>query len=114
MRALSVSTDCAGGVELGQDEEDVVLSWLKSVVLIAVVDHLAAQCEACRHGAGFEAGSDVWPLHVYLVQLSCCPCVSLLYIRIPQQLRRDRDRDRHSLRTSEVSIQSTFIQQKCF
>lgn len=106
------STHRTGGVQLGQNEEDVVLSRLQNAVLIAVVDHLVAQCESWRHGAGFKAGGDVRLLHIYLAQLPRCPHVSLLHIPVPQQLRTDREGKVY--RTTEVPTQSTFILQKCF
>lgn len=99
---LSISTHRTGGVKLGQDEEDVVLSRLQSAVLIAVVNHLVAQRESWGHGAGFKAGGDVRLLYINLPQLSCCARVSLLHVSIPQQLRRDREGKIYS--TTEVPI----------
>lgn len=102
VRALNVSTHRTGGVEFGQEEEDVVLSRLQSTVLIAVVDNLVAQREGWGHVAGFKAGGDVRLLHVYLAQLSCCARMSLLHVPVPQQLRRDREGKIY--RTTEVPI----------
>lgn len=75
-----------GGVELSQDEEDVLLTRLQGPVLEAAVVLLVAQREEGGQGGGCEAGRDVSSPQVHLT----LPRVSLLLTDVLQQLQENK------------------------
>ena len=77
-------THATGGVEFRQQEHAVLLSGLQHAVLVAPENELVAQREAGRQAGGPEAGGDVGPAGVRLLQLPRLPGLSP---RLLQQLR---------------------------
>lgn len=73
----------SGVIELGQDEEDVLLTRLQGAVLEAAVLQLVSESEEGRQGGGGEARRDVGPTEVHLP----LAWVQLLLTYVLQQLK---------------------------
>lgn len=81
----------SGGVELGQDEEDVLLAGVEGSVLEAAVVQLVAQGEERRQGGRCETGCDVSASQVHLLLL---PRIPLPLTDVFQQLIKETDSER--------------------
>lgn len=81
LQSRSPPTYPRGGVEFGQDEENVLVSWLQRFVLTHAVAVVVSHCEA--GGQLSEAGCDVGLPLVEIVHLPAGPS---LQGHVPQQL----------------------------